>query len=399
MSLFSNPKVLRWEVIRRQGGSASTDKLARAIADRFSDIGFSLTEEDRRGIDELIKVFNDSSTRRPEEFSKVTEAEPWRGGICLMVIHDAVVMETRIESDSLCATEDEVRAEWKRLNKNRKSKMVTLELPMWVECLGIHQVVTQNQNDEEKMVLNPGVTEYWMPKSTIGFGWLGNEDYQRIWLFLSRMWQFIEDCNDIRKTWPADLTQDEATAVPLEQLRRVTEENSKALKERQDLLLNLKELNVRLKVTIDNLKKIIKPNEASESPPRLITGNVIKQIESLIKLPQSKLEGQIQIDLEQYQNKVDRLKTRGEALNASVQLAEARAAENLNRITVSLGFAGVLLAFAQIHTEWFAWNKPWSWLLYSLIGYLLYRACISAGLKERIPAWMKPSCKKSPREP
>jgi hypothetical protein len=399
MSLFSNPKVLRWEAIRRHGGFLGSNNLVRAIADRFADIGFPLTEEDRPKIDEFINVFNDSSTGRPEEFSKMTEVEPYRGGIRLMVIHDAVVMETRIESDSLCATEDEVRDEWKRLNKNRKSKMVALELPMWVECLGIHQVVTQNQNDEEKMVINPGVTEYWMPKSTIGFGWLGNEDYQRIWLFLSRMWQFIEDCNDIRKTWPADLAQDEATAVPLEQLRRVTEENSKALKERQDLLLNLKELNVRLKVTIDNLKKIIKPNEASESPARLITGHVIKQIESLIKLPQSKLEGQIQIDLEQYQNKVDRLKTRGEALNASVQLAEARAAENLNRIAVSLGFAGVLLAFAQIHTEWFAWDRTWSWLLYSVVAILLYRASVSAGLKERIPAWMKPSRMKSGREP
>jgi hypothetical protein len=399
MSTFSNAKVLRWEVIRRHGGFASTDKLARAIADRFADFGFSLTDEDRRKIDDFIEVFNDLTPRRPEEFSKVTEAEPWRGGIRLMVLHDAIVMETRIESDLLCASEDEVRDVWNRLKEERKNKMGKHENPEWLECVGIHQVVTQNQNDVEKMVLAPAVIEYWMPKSTMGFGLLANEDYKRTWIFLSRMWQFIKDCNEIRNKWPADLDQDDATPVPLEQLRTITEENSKALKERQKLLLDLKELNVRFKVAIDNLKKIIKPNEASESPEKLIPGHVLKQIESLIKQPQSKLEGQIQIDLEQYQNKVDRLKTRGEALNASVQLAEARAAENLNRIAVSLGFAGVLLAFAQIHTEWFAWNRPWSWLLYSLIGYLLYRACVSAGLKERIPAWMNPSRKKFPHEP
>lgn len=399
MSTFSNAKVLRWEVIRRQGCFVGSNNLVRAIADRFADIGFSLTDEDRRKINEFIEVFNDSSARRPEEFSKMTEVEPYRGGIRLMVIHDAIVMETRIESDLLCASEDEVRAEWKRLNNARKSKMATREKPEWVECVGIHQVVTQNQNDIEKMVLAPAVIEYWMPKSTMGFGLLANEDYKRTWIFLSRMWQFIKDCNEIRNKWPADLDQDDATPVPLEQLRTITEENSKALKERQKLLLDLKELNVRFKVAIDNLKKIIKPNEASESPEKLIPGHVLKQIESLIKQPQSKLEGQIQIDLEQYQNKVDRLKTIGESLNASVQLAEARSAENLNRIAVSLGFAGVLLAFAQIHTEWFAWNRPWSWLLYSLIGYLLYRACISAGIKERIPAWMKPSRKKSRCEP
>lgn len=394
MSIFSNPKVLRWEVIRRQGGFVSSNNLARTIADRFADFGFSLTDEDRRKIDDFIKVFNDPSTGRPEEFSKVTEAEPWRGGIRLMVIHDAIVMETRIESDSLCATEDEVRDVWNRLKEERKNKTGKHENPEWLECVGIHQVVTQNQNDVEKMVLAPAVIEYWMPKSTMRFGWLANEDYKRTWIFLSRMWQFIKDCNVIRNKWPADLVQDEATALSLEQLRTVTKENSKALKERLDLLLDLKELNVRFKVAIDNLKKIIKPNEASESPEKLIPVHVLKQIESLIKQPQSKLEGQIQIDLEQYQNKVDRLKTWGEELNASVQLAEAEAAANLNRIAVDLGFAGVLLAFAQIHIEWFAWDRTWSWLLYSLVGYLLYRACISAGIKERIPAWMKPSRKK-----
>jgi hypothetical protein len=403
MSLFSNPKVLRWEVIRRHGGFLGSNNLVRAIADRFADIGFPLTEEDRRKIDEFIKVFNDSSTGRPEEFSKMTEVEPYRGGIRLMVIHDAVVMETRIESDSLCTTEREVRAEWKRLRKRLKEeeerKIGKLEETNWLECMGFLQVITQNQNDVEKMVLAPGVIEYWMPKSTMGFGWLANENYKRIWLFLSRMLEYIAECNKIRNTWPEDLTQEEVTAVPLEQLRRATEENSRALKELQDKLLNLKEVNVRLKVAIDNLKKIIKLNEASKSPERLISEDVIQQVESLIKLPQSKLEGQIQIDLEQYQNKVDRLKTRGESLNASVQLAEAEAAANLNRIAVDLGFAGVLLAFAQIHIEWFAWDRTWSWLLYSVVAILLYRASVSAGLKERIPAWMNPSCKKSPREP
>jgi hypothetical protein len=58
MSTFSNAKVLRWEVIRRHGGFLGSNNLVRAIADRFADIGFPLTEEDRPKIDEFIKVFN-----------------------------------------------------------------------------------------------------------------------------------------------------------------------------------------------------------------------------------------------------------------------------------------------------------------------------------------------------
>lgn len=388
MSIFENPKILCWEVIRRQGGSVSTDEQAKDIADRFLAIGFLLTEEDRKGIKDFIGIFNDSSPRRPGEFSKVTEAEPWRGGIRLLVIEDAVVMETKIESDSRFTNQDQVDAEWKRLNEERKKKIASLKSPEWIECKGIHWLINHEKGD--RIIFEPGLVKYWMPKKEAGTGSLEDTSYKNTWLFYYRMLQYLKECNEIRKTWPADLSQDEVPDARLEQLRSITEENSKALKERQDSLLDLKELQVKLKVVIGNLEKVIKPDEKDA-----LLKSVRKDIEPYIKQSRSKLEGQIQFDLEQYQNKVERLRTRGEALNASVQLAEARAAENLNRIAVSLGFAGVLLAFAQIHPEWFAWDMPSSWLLYSVVLALLWRAWAAAGFRDWLAAQGKRRHRKS----